>query len=251
MSFLELLFLSRKARAALFQLPLKIAHNASGGTFKVNRLLPYFSLQSLQLPSFSQTLEWSSLKTMPYPQSKTILNCKSYQQTTDYTCGPAAIVTLLNFYKRHGDAMKIASEMGSRDKSKRYPGTIPDEMGSWLSMNGFSVKINSGRGTEESLRDIKNEIQSGRTVLVEWIDWGGHWALATGYEEGKCPKGTLDTLYLADPCSCFYGKKKGIIKINTERFTSMWCDLFYLGEFTRNVYIVAIPNDPVVKKDKL
>jgi len=54
----------------------------------------------------------------------TLLDVKSYQQTTEYTCGPSSVITVLNYYKRTGNEMKIASEMGTDTTT----GTTPEQL---------------------------------------------------------------------------------------------------------------------------
>ena len=49
----------------------------------------------------------------------TLLKVESYQQTTEYTCGPAAVVSLLGFYGRSGNELNIAQEMGTSNKIGR------------------------------------------------------------------------------------------------------------------------------------
>ena len=75
------------------------------------------------------------------PKNSRQLSCKTYRQTTNYTCGPAAVMTLLNYYHKIGGKdlnkhteMRIAGEMGASDK-----GTTPDQVVDWLEGHGFQV----------------------------------------------------------------------------------------------------------------
>ncbi len=52
---------------------------------------------------------------------------ESYQQTTEYACGAAAVVTLLRHYGRTGDEMMLAGEMGTSSTC----GTPPAQMAIW------------------------------------------------------------------------------------------------------------------------
>jgi hypothetical protein len=63
----------------------------------------------------------------------TLLNAESYQQTTEYTCGPAATLSLLRYFGKDGVEMTIASEMATSSTK----GTTPEQMTSWLSTHGF------------------------------------------------------------------------------------------------------------------
>ncbi|MDD4653737.1 MAG: hypothetical protein PHQ34_16060, partial [Methanothrix sp.] len=76
-----------------------------------------------------------------------ISGLRSYQQTTDYTCGPAVLLSLAGFYgfpDFEQDAqteMRIAGELGTRDLNSSLPGTKPQEMVDWLLRNGFNASL--------------------------------------------------------------------------------------------------------------
>ena len=72
------------------------------------------------------------------------LGVKGYQQTTDYTCAPAAVMSLLHWYKllQQKDLtaeteMRIAREMGTRDMKSPQPGTTTAEIVNWLNATGL------------------------------------------------------------------------------------------------------------------
>src|SRR5664279_3057452 len=72
------------------------------------------------------------------------LGVKGYQQTNDATCGPAAVMSLMHWYKLLSDKnltaeteMRIAREMGTGDMKSPRPGTTTEQMVTWLEKNGF------------------------------------------------------------------------------------------------------------------
>ena len=162
------------------------------------------------------------------------LGVKGYQQTTDYTCAPAAVMSLLHWYKllqqkelTSETEMRIAREMGTRDLKSPQPGTTTAEIVNWLEL-------------------LRSYLNKGIPVLVEWIDWGGHWVVATGYHAAyESPSKGPDTIFFADPASRWANPNNpdGISSFNAWRFRDMWFDAQYLnpGQITRNVYIVAVP----------
>jgi hypothetical protein len=102
-----------------------------------------------------------------------IPNVKAYQQTTDYTCGPAALLSLAKFYGMPGieeDAkteMRIAKESGTRDLNSSQPGTKPQEMVAWLEKNGFNVQLEfEDKGDSTALNRLRENIRSGIPTLV-------------------------------------------------------------------------------------
>ena len=177
------------------------------------------------------------------------LGVKGYQQTNDATCGPAAVMSLMRWYKILGDKeltaeteLRIAREMGTGDMKSPRPGTTAEQMVRWLEQNGFVV-VSGENGSLEMLRDY---LRKGIPVLVEWIDWGGHWVVVTGYHAAfESPEKGPDTIFFADPSSHWANPNNpdGISSFNAWRFRDMWFDAKYLnpGRITSNVYIIAVP----------
>jgi hypothetical protein len=200
-------------------------------------------------PSSVSAANYYEMKPNPWYVS---LGVKGYQQTTDYTCAPAAIMSLLHWYKLLPDKeltaqteMRIAREMGTREMQSPQPGTTTEEIVKWLESKDFVV-LTGQNGTLELLRSYLNK---GIPVLVEWIDWGGHWVVATGYHAAyESPAKVPDTVFFADPASHWSNPNNpdGISSFNAWRFRDMWFDVQYLnpGKITRNVYIVAVPRQP-------
>lgn len=138
--------------------------------------------------------------------------------------------------------MRIAKEMGTGSLSLPKPGTSQRQIVAWLNANGFSATV----GENGTLEMIRANLKQGVPVLVEWIDWGGHWAVATGYYAASefLGKGA-DTLFFADPAAHWTNPStpEGILSFNAWRFRDMWFDVQYLdpGKVVRNVYIIALP----------
>ena len=197
-------------------------------------------------PSSVSAANYYEMKPSPWYVS---LGVRGYQQTTDYTCAPAAVMSLLHWYKLLPDKelnaqteMRIAREMGTRDMQSPQPGTTTEEIVKWLDSNGFVVLA----GQDGTLELVRSYLNKGIPVLVEWIDWGGHWVVATGYHAAyESPAKGPDTIFFADPASHWSNPNNpdGISSFNAWRFRDMWFDVQYLnpGQITRNVYIVAVP----------
>lgn len=78
-------------------------------------------------------------------------------------------------------------------------------------------------------------------TIVEWIDWGGHWVIAVGYDTRGTPTPDDDILTFADPSDCTDGNVDGLTYFNAERFDSMWFDAFNFGRPMKKLYITAEP----------
>lgn len=140
----------------------------------------------------------------------TMLPITGFQQTTEYTCGPAAVVTLLNYYGLQGDEMTIASEMGTSTTK----GTTLPQMADWLKANGFNVV--SGEGG--SLDLIRQNLDKKIPTFIEWSDWSRHWVLAIGYDTRNTTDLMDDVIIFADPYDQHDDRKDGVDWFNAQRF---------------------------------
>jgi hypothetical protein len=179
-----------------------------------------------------------------------IPNLTAYQQTTDYTCGPAALLSLAKFYglpNIEEDAkteMRIANESGTRDLNSSQPGTKPQEMVAWLEKNGFNVKIEfEDKGDSTALQRLRDNIRQGIPTLVEWIDLSGHWAIAVGYDYRNASDPWDDVLILADPYDRYDDYCDGYSFVNANRFYWMWFDALYFDNITWRTMITATPKE--------
>lgn len=170
----------------------------------------------------------------PHPiEGLMFLDVNPHLQTTEYTCGPAAVVTLLRYYGRQGNEMNIASEMGTSS----VVGTNPEQMTTWLNNNGFEASWHQ----EGSLEILRENLSNGIPTLVEWSDWGGHWALVIGYDV-RNPKNIMDDVIIfADPYDYHDDNPDGITWFNAQRFYYMWYDALLFGSAKKRIYINATP----------
>lgn len=159
---------------------------------------------------------------------------RGYQQTTDYTAGPAALLSVARFFSVEGitdDAeteMRIAAEAGTGDLSDPNPGTQPDEMVAWLESNGLRAELSfEENGDGSALETLRDNIWRGVPTLVEWIDIGGTWAVAVGYDDRDNDDPWDDVLILADPYDRYDDYQDGYTVVNANRFYWMWFDALY------------------------
>lgn len=184
------------------------------------------------------TRDVASVTTSPAPHPEptanlTMLPIRALQQTTSYTCGPAAIASLLHYYDRTGDELAIANEA----KCTAEKGTSPENMVAWLQDNGFEVSW----GEHGSLALLRANLERGVPTLVEWIDYGGHWVLVVGYDTRETETQRDDVIYFADPADGHDGTRDGLTAFNAIRFDSMWFDAFLFERPMFKIYITATP----------
>ena len=169
----------------------------------------------------------------PIRAGLTLLNAESYQQTTEYTCGPAAVMTLLRYFGKTGDEMTIAGEMGTSSTC----GTNPDQMTAWLASHGFTAAWHEHGTLDTLLSRLKRKVPT----LVEWSDWGGHWVLVTGYDTRNTTDLMDDVIIFSDPYDRHDDHNDGKTWFNAQRFYYMWYDALLFGRVMKQVYIDAVP----------
>ena len=182
---------------------------------------------------------------MKSDKNRTILTrYQTYQQTTEYTCGPAAALTVLYWYgNKDYDEMTLAKEM----KTQGYPiGTNPADMVDFFRRIGWKTESSLTSPPMENYSDfqkfvVKN-LKSRIPVMVENVEWGGHWRVIIGYDTMGTETSLDDTLILVDPYDTCDHKQDGYVVQNGEKFFAMWFDHFMLPDDQRNQpWIVAHP----------
>jgi hypothetical protein len=184
------------------------------------------------------------------PNADFIPGLKAYQQTTDYTCGPAALLSIARFYGLPGfeenaeTEMRIAREAGTRDMNSSKPGTKPEEMAAWLEGNGFEVSLQfEDKGDGSALERLKDNARRKIPTLVEWIDLSGHWAIVVGYDHRNSSDPWDDVLILADPYDRYDDHQDGYSFVNANRFYWMWFDALYFDDLTWRTMITIRPKN--------
>jgi hypothetical protein len=184
------------------------------------------------------------------PNIDFIPGLKGYQQTTEYTCGPAALLSLAKFYGLPGieenakTEMRIAREVGTRDTNSSKPGTKPKEMVTWLQRNGFEVSLEfEDKGDGSALERLRDNAHHKIPTLVEWIDLSGHWSIVVGYDSRNLSDPWDDILILADPYDRYDDYQDGYTFVNANRFYWMWFDALYFDNLTWRTMITVRPKN--------
>ena len=168
----------------------------------------------------------------------------TYQQTKENTCGPAAALTVLYWFgvKDYTEA-SLAVEM----KTQPYPiGTSPDNMLAFFKRIGWktdSSLTHERFASYEAFRDfVLDNLKSGVPIMVENVEWGGHWRVIIGYDSMGTKSTLDDVLIMADPYDTCDHKQDGYITNNGEKFYAMWFDHSMLPkEQTEQPFITARP----------
>jgi len=191
---------------------------------------------SLPPPQYYTGIDFDTLKSNDH---LTVIPLKSYrQQVTNYTCGPVASMTVLSYYGMplpNTDAEEIAV---AREMNTSKNGTTPVQIVSWFKNRGWNATWGTG-GTYQMLR---SNLDAGIPTMVEWITWGGHWVVVTGYDTRGTDTIWDDVITFADSADCADDRVDGVTYANYGQFDGMWFDAHYFPPGMQNrVYVVAVP----------
>ena len=163
------------------------------------------------------------------------LKCSAYHQSTNYTCGPASIMTVMRYYKKLGanelskeTEMRIANEMGA--ESGLRGGTTSSQMVDWLTNHGFSVQSGKNITTDMLMDNIKKGV-------LTIVSYDNHWIVAKGYNVASKSPSKQDEIIFADSCC-------GISVIARDVIDNTWQDahLQHSHCSVNGDYIIATPN---------
>ena len=143
---------------------------------------------------------------------------------------------------RDYDEMSLSVEM----KTQPYPiGTNPGDMLAFFERLGWKTQSNLTHPRFDDyfkFRDFVIEnLSEGVPVMVENVEWGGHWRVIIGYDTMNTENTLDDVLIIADPYDTSDHKQDGYCVNNAERFFSMWLDPHMPEGQREQAFITAHP----------
>lgn len=188
-------------------------------------------------------------------------NFETYQQSTEYTCGPSSAYMVLNWFG--GDTEKYdeltIADMSGTDSST---GVGPDGLADFFEEIGWHAEkyADSTAGAFDDNDDpllafeefCIDNIDNGVPVMVDWIDWNGHWQVVIGIDTCQEDNSSDDVLILADPYDTSDQWQDGYYTFSAERFFYMWQEGACTGKTDPyiNPYVVAMPMDKYKELNK-
>ena len=175
-----------------------------------------------------------------------ISNFETYQQTTEYTCGACSALMVLNqFGVSDYDEMTIAEMSGTSDED----GIDPAGLVKFFTEIGWDVQSSEdteGIYTFEDPADftawVQENLTAGTPIMVDWIDWAGHWQDIIGYDTmGTDDNFGDDVLILADPYDSSDQYQDGYYIFPAERFFYMWREGSYVDGDKEQPWVIATP----------
>ena len=155
-----------------------------------------------------------------------ISHFKTRQQKTGYTCGPvAAGMVVENLLGKDLHSEKEVYRIMGTSKTK---GTDCKGMVKYFREIGWKVESSVDSGSpadyDAFLKFVKVHLQEGTPIMVENIDWGGHWRVIIGYDTMGTAHTGDDVLIMADPFDTSDHLQDGYNILSAERFFYMWFD---------------------------
>jgi len=189
---------------------------------------------------FYQTKPTATLIILPHYQT--------YQQTTEITCGPAAALTVLNYSGNTSwQEKQIADIMGTK------PSIGTDVAGmvkffkkiGWKTTSSLDAPAKDSRSFATEV-DFKNfvlkNLKDNTPIMIENIDWGGHWRVIIGYDTMGTETMADDVLILADSYDTADHQQDGYVIVPAEKFYYMWFDSHMLPKKQQTQpWLTAVP----------
>lgn len=151
---------------------------------------------------------------------------KTYQQTSEWSCGVAAALMVLDYYGMLGEYNEeTLAEF--RTNGLDYAATSLESMIKiFEGVGGFELD-STYNYTEEnfdeiSLEMIQENLKNNIPVIVAWNDWGGHWQVIIGYDTMGTETTQDDVIIVADSYDTTDHNQDGYGIYPAERFFYNW-----------------------------
>ena len=169
----------------------------------------------------------------------------TYQQTTEYTCGPATALMVLHWFgEDQYDEMQIG-EMAEIDMDK---GTSVEGLAAVFEALGWEVEYHADTdyrfsSDAEWAAYVIEHIDAGIPIMVDWVDWGGHWQAVIGLDSCGTEEPDDDVLILADPYDTTDHCQDGFYTYPLDRFYYLWFEgpCAQKTEPYNQPFVVAVP----------
>lgn len=150
---------------------------------------------------------------------------ETYQQTTEHTCGCASALMVLNWF--NGAELPDETEIGEAVRVDTSRGTSVEGLADYFRGLGWQVEAQASaepRFADEQEWEsyLLDKLDRGIPVMVDWVDWSGHWQVAIGLDTCGTDDVQDDVLILADPYDTTDHYQDGYYTYPLSRFFYMW-----------------------------
>lgn len=149
---------------------------------------------------------------------------ETYQQTTEFTCGAACALMVLNWY-----GAKKYHEIAVSQLIESHPtkGSTVENIADFFDLIGWHVEHHASTNLKfDSLESFEasviDHIDRGIPIMVDWVDWAGHWQVIIGIDTCGTDTPYDDVLIFADPYDITDHYQDGYYIFPLSRFYGMW-----------------------------
>jgi ABC-type bacteriocin/lantibiotic exporter with double-glycine peptidase domain len=165
---------------------------------------------------------------------------KTYQQTTDVTCGPSCALMVLDYFGKLGDydemSLKALRGTGQDTTYLRHLLRIFDAVGGVKYVSTFDYDRENI--TPSLFIDF---LKQGAPVIVGTNEWGGHWQIVIGYDTMDTETIEDNVLVLADPYDHSDHKQDGyIVYPLANLYHGNWRN-YYDPDFDWGLFVAVFP----------
>ena len=149
---------------------------------------------------------------------------QTYQQTTEYTCGAAsALMVLIWFGQKQYHEKAVAGLL----ETHVTQGSSVENIADLFDLIGWNVDSHASaerrfQTVEDAEQAIIDYIDRGIPMMIDWVDWAGHWQVLIGIDTCGTDTPYDDVLIFADPYDVTDHKQDGYYTYPLGRFFGMW-----------------------------
>lgn len=153
---------------------------------------------------------------------------KTYQQTSEWSCGVASSLMVLAYYDKLDDYNEQTLAEIRSNGLKEEATTLKDVVKIFKTVGGFDILSTYDFGSEDaageymSLEQIRATLAGGKPIIVAWNDWGGHWQVIIGYDDMGTDTTQDDVIIVADSYDTTDHNQDGYGVYSAERFYYNW-----------------------------
>ena len=149
---------------------------------------------------------------------------RTYQQTTEYTCGAASALMVLNWFGQKQYHEKAVAALLETHCTK---GSSVENIADLFDLIGWNVDSHGStdrrfQTVEDAEQAIIDYIDRGIPMMIDWVDWAGHWQVLIGIDTCGTDNPYDDVLIFADPYDVTDHKQDGYYTYPLGRFFGMW-----------------------------
>lgn len=176
-------------------------------------------------------------------------NFKTIQQSSEWSCGPASALMVLEWYGLRGDSNEQTLAELRPQGTEPVATSLSQMKGIFDGIGGFECysALDTGEDTGSifTLDYIRKTLADGNPIMIGWNDWGGHWQVIIGYDDMGTEAEQDDVLIVADPYDTTDHDQDGYGIYPAQRFLYNFTFYDYFdesaGEINDMCFLVAVP----------